>query len=68
MSWLSSTPFKILNVAVIGAGLGGLCAALALRRAGHQVVIYERYDFAGEVGAGLGAASNGTRWLEVRII
>lgn len=53
-----------LNVAVIGAGLGGLAAALALRRQGHSVVIYERYDFAGEVGASLSTASNGSRWLE----
>lgn len=56
--------FAPLNVAVLGAGLGGLCAALALRRAGHKVTIYERYDFAGEVGASLSVASNGSRWLE----
>lgn len=53
----------ILDVAVIGAGLGGLCTALALRRAGHNVTLYERYDFAGEVGASLSVASNGSRWL-----
>ncbi|KAF9894468.1 hypothetical protein FE257_007971 [Aspergillus nanangensis] len=53
-----------LNVAVIGAGLGGLSAAVALRRQGHQVTVYERYDFAGEVGASLSAASNGSRFLE----
>lgn len=55
---------KPLNVAVIGAGLGGLSAALALRRAGHQVTLYERHDFAGEVGASLSVASNGSRWLK----
>ncbi|KAE8377510.1 hypothetical protein BDV26DRAFT_263388 [Aspergillus bertholletiae] len=53
-----------LNVAVIGAGLGGLSAAVALRRQGHSVTVYERYDFAGEVGASLSAASNGSRFLE----
>lgn len=53
-----------LDVAIIGAGLGGLSAAVALRRQGHQVTVYERYDFAGEVGASLSAASNGSRFLE----
>ena len=57
------TTFSTLRVSVIGAGLGGLCAALALRRAGHNVTLYERHDFAGEVGASLSVASNGSRWL-----
>lgn len=53
-----------LQVAIIGAGLGGLAAAVSLRRQGHQVTVYERYDFVGEVGASLSAASNGSRFLE----
>ncbi|CEO58283.1 hypothetical protein PMG11_03014 [Penicillium brasilianum] len=53
-----------LQVAIIGAGLGGLAAAVSLRRQGHTVTVYERYDFAGEVGASLSAASNGSRFLE----
>lgn len=53
-----------LQVAIIGAGLGGLAAAVSLRRQGHAVTVYERYDFAGEVGASLSAASNGSRFLE----
>jgi hypothetical protein len=55
---------KCLNVAIIGSGLGGLSAAIALRRQGHRVTIYERYDFANEVGASLSVASNGSRFLE----
>jgi len=35
------------KVAVIGAGPGGLAAADALRRAGVQVTVYDRYDRAG---------------------
>ncbi|KAL4800878.1 hypothetical protein BDV19DRAFT_383898 [Aspergillus venezuelensis] len=53
-----------LSIAVIGAGLGGLAAAVALRREGHNVTVYERYDFAGEVGASLSAAPNGSKFLE----
>ncbi|CAH6720904.1 putative FAD-dependent monooxygenase Ntnjp [[Candida] jaroonii] len=52
-----------LDVIVLGGGLGGLSSALAMRRAGHKVRIYERYDFNGEVGASLSCASNGGYWL-----
>lgn len=55
--------FKSLNIAVIGGGLGGLSAAISLRRAGHKITIYERNDFSGEVGAGIGVPSNGSKWL-----
>ena len=62
---MSSFPsaFKALNIAIIGAGLGGLSTALSLRRAGHDITIYERSSFAGEIGAGLSTASNGSKWL-----
>ena len=43
---------------------GGLAAATALRRAGHRVTIYEQAHFAGEVGAAISCAANGTRWLD----
>ncbi|MGR3436811.1 MAG: NAD(P)-dependent oxidoreductase [Shimia sp.] len=35
------------SVGIVGAGPGGLAAAEALRRAGVQVTIYDRYDRAG---------------------
>ncbi|MGN9788927.1 FAD-dependent oxidoreductase [Nonomuraea sp. ZG12] len=35
-------PPKRLNVAVIGGGIGGLCLAQGLRRAGVSVTVYER--------------------------
>ncbi|ATY65729.1 Aromatic-ring hydroxylase [Cordyceps militaris] len=51
------------DIGVVGAGLGGLSAAIALRRAGHRVTLYERFAFDGEVGASLSLASNGSRFL-----
>ncbi|KAH8898798.1 FAD/NAD(P)-binding domain-containing protein [Thozetella sp. PMI_491] len=63
MGSMGNSQWKQLNIGIIGAGLGGLTAALSLRRAGHRVTLYERYDFAGEVGASLSVASNGSRWL-----
>lgn len=41
-----------MEVAVIGAGYGGLSAAYDLARAGHEVVIYEAADRAGGLAAG----------------
>lgn len=55
--------WRPLDVAVIGGGIGGMSAAIALRRAGHSVTIYERSNYAGEVGASVSCAANGTRWL-----
>jgi cation diffusion facilitator CzcD-associated flavoprotein CzcO len=41
-------PYQEVDVAILGAGLGGLCAAIALRRAGiHNLLVLER---AAEVG------------------
>ncbi|KAG9571087.1 aldehyde dehydrogenase, partial [Aureobasidium melanogenum] len=55
--------WRRLNVGVVGGGIGGMSVAIAMRRAGHDVTIYERNDFAGEVGASVSCAANGTRWL-----
>lgn len=38
-----------LHVGIIGAGLGGLAAAIGIRRAGHQVTIFEQAKELGEV-------------------
>ena len=60
---LSNVGWSSLDVAVVGGGIGGLATAIAMRRSGHKVTIYERSDFAGEVGASVSCAANGTRWL-----
>lgn len=47
-----------MRVAVIGAGIGGLTAAAGLGGDGHEVVVYERRDEPGAVGAGLALFGN----------
>ncbi|WP_250556312.1 FAD-dependent monooxygenase [Pseudonocardia lacus] len=52
-----------LSVVVVGGGIGGLTAALALSRAGHDVRVVEQAAGATEVGAGIQLAPNATRVL-----
>lgn len=46
---------------IIGGGIGGLCAAIALRQAGLEVAVYERAEAWRPVGAGLALWSNAMR-------
>ncbi len=48
---------------IIGAGIGGLSAALALLRSGQRVAIYEQAAALGEVGAGLSITPNASNAL-----
>jgi 2-polyprenyl-6-methoxyphenol hydroxylase-like FAD-dependent oxidoreductase len=47
-----------LRIVVVGAGIGGLTAAIALRQQGHEVVILEQSSFATEAGAAIHLAPN----------
>ena len=48
---------------VVGGGIGGLSAAIAMRRAGVQAEVYERAPELREVGAGISLWPNATRQL-----
>ncbi|MCT4353610.1 FAD-dependent monooxygenase [Streptomyces sp. Je 1-79] len=50
---------------VVGAGVGGLTAAVALHRAGWDVTVLERAAALTPVGAGIGLAPNSQRALDV---
>lgn len=52
-----------MRVAVIGAGIGGMTAALALARAGHEVEVLERASGVSPLGAGLQVSANARRVL-----
>ncbi|KAF2453195.1 hypothetical protein BDY21DRAFT_388240 [Lineolata rhizophorae] len=52
-----------LNIAISGAGLGGLASAIALRRRGHSVTVYEQVVELKEVGAGIQIPPNSSRLL-----
>ncbi|MFC3694689.1 FAD-dependent oxidoreductase [Chenggangzhangella methanolivorans] len=53
-----------LEIAVAGAGIGGLAAALFLARAGHRVVVVERFGSPRPVGSGLIVQPTGFSALE----
>jgi salicylate hydroxylase len=55
---------KRLHAIVIGAGIGGLAAAIAMRRAGLDVSVYEQAAAIGEVGAGIQISPNASRLLQ----
>ena len=54
---------KPMKVLVVGAGIGGLSAGLALGLTGHSVTILESVPKIQEVGAGIQLAPNASRIL-----
>jgi salicylate hydroxylase len=52
-----------LDIAVIGGGIGGLAAALSLRRAGFAVDLYEQAPELTTIGGGINMGANAARIL-----
>lgn len=52
-----------LSVAIVGAGIGGLTAAAALRRVGIEVQVYEQASKFARIGAGIQQAPNAVNVL-----
>ncbi len=42
-----------LNIAVAGAGIGGLSAAIALHLSGHTIQVFDQFEVPEPVGSGL---------------
>lgn len=55
---------RTLDCAVIGAGIAGLGAAIALRRGGHDVELFERSEFKKTVGAAIAMTPNANLILD----
>ena len=58
-----SSAKRPLRAIIVGAGIGGLAAAIALRQRGFEVEIFERSAKLEEAGAGLQIGPNGVKVL-----
>jgi len=52
-----------LSIAIVGAGIGGLAAAATLRRAGHDVALFEQAQAFARIGAGIQQSPNAVKVL-----
>jgi salicylate hydroxylase len=60
-----TAPDRVEHVVIVGGGLGGLAAALALLRHGFRATVLEQASTLGEVGAGVQLSANATRVLRL---
>ena len=55
---------RSLNVGIAGAGVGGMCAAVALIARGHSATLFEQASQFGRVGADVNLTPNAVRALD----
>jgi 2-polyprenyl-6-methoxyphenol hydroxylase-like FAD-dependent oxidoreductase len=55
---------SLLDIAIVGAGVAGLAAAISLSRDGHRVAVFERFDTSRPVGSGLMIQPSGLAALD----
>ncbi|KAF2095983.1 FAD/NAD(P)-binding domain-containing protein [Rhizodiscina lignyota] len=60
---MSSSKRRELHVCIVGAGIGGLAAAIAIAQAGAKVTVLEAAEELGEIGAGIQMTPNASRLL-----
>ena len=58
MQTVANRPYRVV---IVGGGIGGLTAAVALHQRGFEVEVYERSPRLEEVGAGLQVGPNGVK-------
>ncbi|KAG9923803.1 hypothetical protein KCU98_g21741, partial [Aureobasidium melanogenum] len=61
---MPSATSSSLDVIVIGAGLGGLAAAISCALGGHNVTVLEQARELAEIGAGLQITPNASRLFQ----
>ncbi|WP_329601649.1 FAD-dependent monooxygenase [Paraburkholderia antibiotica] len=54
----------MLRIGINGGGIGGLAAAIALHKQGHDVVVFEQAERFGRVGADINLTPNAVRALD----
>jgi 2-polyprenyl-6-methoxyphenol hydroxylase-like FAD-dependent oxidoreductase len=54
----------VTRALIVGGGIGGLAAAVALGRAGVEPAVFERAPELQEIGAGISLWANATRALK----
>ncbi|KAF7378048.1 putative salicylate [Mycena sanguinolenta] len=52
------------SVIIVGGGIAGLTSAIAMRRAGFKVTVYEKYSFSGEIGAAVAFGRQPVNYLQ----